>query len=141
LGRTTWKEPRFPVEKEAVARERIKQKLVERLDQIKGSAPSGLSGAASGGDILFLEICKELGIPTHLHLALPRDAFLRNFRRGWCITRSPSRAETSPSSHFGMAGDGPGGTEDVVRQVRSSRLAPSSSIQERSLVYEARTND
>lgn len=71
------KEPRFPPEKEAVARERIKQKLAERLDQIKGSAPRGLSGAASGGDILFLEICQELGIPRDLYLALPPDAFCK----------------------------------------------------------------
>ncbi len=69
------KEPRFPAEKETVARERIKEKLRERLDQIKGSAPRGLAGGASGGDILFLEVCAELGIPTDLYLALPPDAF------------------------------------------------------------------
>jgi tetratricopeptide (TPR) repeat protein len=69
------KEPRFPADKESIARERIKQKLLERLDQIKGSAPHGLAGGASGGDILFLEICQELGIPTDLYLALPPDAF------------------------------------------------------------------
>jgi tetratricopeptide (TPR) repeat protein len=68
-------EPRFPADKESVARERIKQKLVERLGQIKGSAPRGLAGGASGGDILFLEVCQELGIPTDLYLALPPDAF------------------------------------------------------------------
>jgi hypothetical protein len=71
------KEPRFRPEKEPVARERIKQKLIERLDQIKGSAPRGLSGAASGGDILFLEICQELAIPSDLYLALPPDAFCK----------------------------------------------------------------
>ena len=69
------KEPRFPADKESSARERIKRKLIERLDQIKGSAPRGLAGAASGGDILFLEVCQELGIPTDLYLALPPDAF------------------------------------------------------------------
>ena len=69
------KEPRFPAEKEPIARERIKEKLQERLDQIKGSAPRGLAGGASGGDILFHEVCAELGIPTDLYLALPPDAF------------------------------------------------------------------
>ena len=163
LGR---KEPRFPAEKEAVARERIKQKLVERLDQIKGSAPIGLSGAASGGDILFLEICKELGIPTELYLALPPDAFCEasvedagpqwekrfydqvaahpNFRtlaesdqlpewlrmkpnydlwkrnNLWMLHNAIAIADrniTLVALWNGQGGDGPGGTEDMVREV------------------------
>ena len=69
------KEPRFPAEKEPIARDRIRETLRERLDQIKGSAPRGLAGGASGGDILFHEVCAELGIPTDLYLALPPDAF------------------------------------------------------------------
>lgn len=69
------KEPRFPAEKEPIARERIREKLRERLAQIKGSAPRGIAGGASGGDILFHEVCAELGIPTDLCLALPPDAF------------------------------------------------------------------
>jgi tetratricopeptide repeat protein len=162
-GRT---ERRFPAEKEAVARERIKQKLVERLDQIKGSAPSGLSGAASGGDILFLEICKELEIPTELYLALPPDAFCEasvedagpqwekrfydqvaahpNFRtlaesdqlpewlrmkpnydlwkrnNLWMLHNAIAIADrniTLVALWNGQGGDGPGGTEDMVRQV------------------------
>jgi hypothetical protein len=68
-------EPRFPADKELIARERIKEKLLERLDQIKGSAPRGLAGGASGGDILFQELCAELGIPSDLYLALSPDAF------------------------------------------------------------------
>jgi hypothetical protein len=164
------KEPRFPVEKEAVARERIKQKLVECLDQIKGSAPIGLSGAASGGDILFLEICKELGIPTDLYLALPPDAFCEasvedagpqwekrfydqvaahpNFRtlsendtlpewlrakpnydlwkrnNNWMLHNAIAvggRNITLIALWNGQGGDGPGGTEDMVRQVEKLR--------------------
>ena len=160
------KDARFPAEKEAVARERIKQKLVERLDQIKGSAPIGLSGAASGGDILFLEICKELEIPTELYLALPPDAFCAasvedagpqwekrfydqvaahpNFRTLAESDQLPEWLRMKPNYdlwkrnnlwmlHNAIAiadrnitlvalwnrqgGDGPGGTEDMVRQV------------------------
>ena len=69
------KTPRFPAAKEPVARECIKTAIVERLAQISGSAPRGLAGAANGGDILFLEVCAELGIPTDLYLALPPDPF------------------------------------------------------------------
>ena len=69
------KEPRFPAAKESIARDCIREKLRERLAQIKGSAPRGIAGGASGGDILFHEVCAELGIPTDLYLALPPDAF------------------------------------------------------------------
>jgi hypothetical protein len=39
------------------------------------AAPRGLAGGASGGDILFQELCAELGIPSDLYLALSPDAF------------------------------------------------------------------
>ena len=67
--------PRFPAEKEPIARQRIKEKLEERLKQIDG-APRGIAGGASGGDILFHEVCAELGIPTEFYLALPDDLFV-----------------------------------------------------------------
>jgi hypothetical protein len=35
----------------------------------------GIAGGASGGDILFHEVCLELGVPTELYLALPPDRF------------------------------------------------------------------
>lgn len=63
------KDPRFPADKEAVAREKIKEAIVEQMN--KTGVVSAYAGAASGGDILFLEVCEELGIPTHLYLAIP----------------------------------------------------------------------
>ena len=36
----------------------------------------GVAGGANGGDILFLEVCKELAIPTEMLLALPEDQFI-----------------------------------------------------------------
>lgn len=63
------KSPRFPADKEAVARQKIKEAIVEQVN--KGGVFSAYAGAASGGDILFLEVCEELGIPTHLYLAIP----------------------------------------------------------------------
>lgn len=72
-GRET---PRFPAAKEDVARARIKDALQSRLGQIDGYSPLGISGGASGGDILFHEVCAELGIPTDLYLALPENRFV-----------------------------------------------------------------
>jgi hypothetical protein len=37
----------------------------------------GISGAASGGDILFLEICEELAIPVRIQLAVPAEDYIR----------------------------------------------------------------
>jgi len=66
--------PRFPADKEAVARQAIKHAVMREKDL--GGAVHGLAGAASGGDILFHEVCAELGIPTNIYLALPADAYI-----------------------------------------------------------------
>ena len=68
------KEPRFPADKEPLARAAIRQ-AVERQIELYGRAV-GISGAASGGDILFHEVCAELGIPTRLFLALPPESYV-----------------------------------------------------------------
>ena len=67
--------PRFPRDKEAVAREAIKNALATEKEQPDGVA-LGIAGGASGGDILFHEVCGELGIPTQLFLGIPRDPFV-----------------------------------------------------------------
>ena len=36
---------------------------------------TGLAGGASGGDLLFHEVCEELGVRTVLRLTLPVEAF------------------------------------------------------------------
>jgi predicted DNA-binding transcriptional regulator AlpA len=35
-----------------------------------------VAGGASGGDILFHEVCGELGVPTRLYLALPPESYV-----------------------------------------------------------------
>lgn len=70
--------PRFPPDQERTARQAI-QKAVEGERDRPGGVPSGIigiAGGASGGDILFHEVCAELGIPTRLYLALPRTPFI-----------------------------------------------------------------
>ncbi len=68
------KEPRFPPEKEAAARQKIKEKVAEEQAKLNTDI-AGISGGACGGDILFHEVCAELGIPTELYLVLPADSF------------------------------------------------------------------
>jgi hypothetical protein len=68
------KEPRFPASKESVARQAIR----EAIEKERAIAPIayGIAGGASGGDILFQEVCEELGIPTRLYLTLPREKYI-----------------------------------------------------------------
>ncbi len=71
------KEPRFPKELET----EVKKEISDRVKKIIGGVASsqkfiGISGGACGGDILFLEVCKELGIKTKMYLALPPDKFI-----------------------------------------------------------------
>ena len=68
-------EPRFPAAKEDVARTAIRQAIEGELRR-PGGVASGIAGGASGGDILFHELCADLGIPTRLFLALPRQQFI-----------------------------------------------------------------
>jgi hypothetical protein len=49
---------------------------IEKEKALAGENPiTGISGGASGGDIIFHEQCAALGIPTELLLALPHEAF------------------------------------------------------------------
>ena len=71
-GRTT---PRFPADKEAVAREEIKQRVLKEMNNGPGVA-AAYAGGASGGDILFQEVCAELGIETRLYLAIQPQTYV-----------------------------------------------------------------
>ncbi len=69
------KNPRFPASQEQVARDAIRAAIHEQIELTKGSI-LGIAGGANGGDILFLEVCQEAGIPTEMLLALPEDQFI-----------------------------------------------------------------
>ncbi len=82
--------PRFPPEKESIAREKIKEAVINEMNSGAGVS-SGYAGGASGGDILFLEVCKELGIPTHLYLAMHPQIY---------VTHSVSKADADWVERF-----------------------------------------
>jgi hypothetical protein len=70
------KEPRFPPSKGA--EERVRAMLREAITAEQALSDGkivGVCGGACGGDILFHEVCAELGIATQLYLALPRELF------------------------------------------------------------------
>jgi hypothetical protein len=74
-GRAT---PRFPSSKEAEARRAI----AAAVDAEIASAASdrrkviGIAGGASGGDILFHEVCRERGVDSAVYLVMPREDFI-----------------------------------------------------------------
>ena len=71
-GRET---PRFPADKEEVARQAIREAVVKEM-RVNEAVAWGFAGGASGGDILFQEVCAELGIPTQLYLAIPPERYV-----------------------------------------------------------------
>ncbi len=68
--------PRFPADAEPVAR-RLIEEAVERETAGAAGRTVGIAAGASGGDILFHEVCARLAVPTRLSLALPLDEFVR----------------------------------------------------------------
>jgi hypothetical protein len=70
------KEPRFPADKVDVAKQKIAE-AVAGEQQLAGGIAYGIAGAASGGDILFHQVCEAMNIPTHIYLAVKRDLYIR----------------------------------------------------------------
>jgi hypothetical protein len=156
--------PRFPNTQECIdkAREWLRQTVAAEKARNAGTI-SGIGGGASGADILFHEVCRELGIPTKVVLAIPEEDYRRESVADggpdWLekfgelvaanppillsdIRKVPSWAASIPgySVHQraniwmmeaallrpntdttlvalwnGQAGDGPGGTADMVK--------------------------
>ncbi len=68
-------EPRFSPAIEPKVKEGIK-KQVQEQQQKYGKNLHGISGGACGGDILFHEVCAELGVHSEMYLLLPREKFI-----------------------------------------------------------------
>lgn len=69
--------PRFPADKEPLAREKIREAIVKEMN-IGAGVSCGYAGAASGGDIIFQEVCAGLDIPTRLYLAIPPARYINS---------------------------------------------------------------
>ena len=65
----------FPAEQEIAGREAIRQAILADRQEF-GPAKLGIAGAAGGGDLLFHEVCAELGVPTQVYLPFARHAYL-----------------------------------------------------------------
>jgi hypothetical protein len=66
--------PRFPGSCEGIARRAISDRLQQEIERTKGKSV-GIASAACGNDILFHEICAEMGISHDVFLPLPVDRF------------------------------------------------------------------
>jgi len=68
--------PRFPPTKAAEDRAReMLRDAISAEQALSDGRIIGVCGGACGGDLLFHEVCAEVGIPTRLYLALPRERF------------------------------------------------------------------
>jgi hypothetical protein len=68
-------QPSFKAEHEEKARQAISEAILADRQEF-GPAKLGLAGAAGGGDILFHEICAELGVPSQVYLPFSRQSYL-----------------------------------------------------------------
>ena len=73
IDRPGREKPRFPESKVVVVSQAITA-AVGKLSE-EGKAFHGIAAAACGGDILFHEACRSLGIPSEIYLGTPVDAF------------------------------------------------------------------
>ena len=69
-------EPRFPPDKVDVAKQKIAE-AVAAEKAIAGGIAYGIAGAASGGDILFHQVCEAMNILTRIFLVVPRELYIR----------------------------------------------------------------
>ncbi len=68
--------PRFPATREKQARQMIWEAVAQEQARANGKL-LGIAGGASGGDILFHEVCEESGIPSQMYLVLPKSDYVK----------------------------------------------------------------
>jgi hypothetical protein len=68
------KEPRFPADKEGVAKAAIEATLTEACG---GAGDLAICGGACGGDLLFAEACLDRGMRLELYIPFDEKTFLK----------------------------------------------------------------
>jgi hypothetical protein len=68
--------PRLPPDKEDQARAMILAAVTEAKEKATGKL-LGISGGASGGDILFHEVCQQLDIPSQMYPVLTKTEYIK----------------------------------------------------------------
>jgi len=73
--------PRFPAAAADVARERLEAAIDDEIAKAGGrhKVAFGIAAGASGGDLLFHEICRSRQIPTRLCLALRKPEYVGQY--------------------------------------------------------------
>jgi hypothetical protein len=66
--------PRFPDSLRQAARQAIRNAVRQEIGRTDGAVVA-IASAASGGDLLFHDVCEELNIEHRLYLPLPPDSF------------------------------------------------------------------
>lgn len=67
--------PRFPAASEPIAARMISDAVRAELERRPDAAFRGIASGANGGDMLFLEACAALHVPTDIYLALNENDF------------------------------------------------------------------
>lgn len=74
IDRTDRAVPRFPAALEAAAASAIREAVAAELE--RGNVAYAIACATDGGDLLFLEACANLGVPTRIFLPVPDRKFV-----------------------------------------------------------------
>lgn len=112
-------QPRFPAAAEEEARGMIEAAVESEL-RSAGGGVIGIAGGATGGDILFHEVCRKLGIKTQIFVVGSRDAYVAKSVQdggpGW-VGRFQELFTTLPSRVLGNSQD----SLDLPRWLRPAR--------------------
>jgi hypothetical protein len=67
------------LEREAPIKAWIRSQVEAEVAAVGKEKVRGIAGGCCGGDILFHEICQEMGIPAHMYLPFTADQFVPQF--------------------------------------------------------------
>lgn len=108
-------QPRFPLSLESTVRQEIARLLsAMHHDQDGLGVGLGLASGSDGGDILFHEVCAELGIRTALFLPIDPSAFVGTLLgAGWNWMERFEALTRKPSVHVVVQENSPFVTESI----------------------------